>query len=68
MTERKCQVANCNKEGKFFRMSIDANNSTALNGFLCESHYERLLDVVREVINFQLPDAPTIKPKLENHP
>jgi hypothetical protein len=49
-----CSVANCKCEGKHWRISIDSPNSTALNGYLCDKHYEKLLDFIRKLIDFVL--------------
>jgi hypothetical protein len=59
-----CSVVNCKREGKHWRIGIDSPNSTALNGYLCDEHYEKLLDFIRKLIDFVLKEDDESVPKL----
>jgi hypothetical protein len=59
-----CSVSGCKEKGKHWRISIDSPNSTALNGILCDKHYEKLLDFINKLIDFVLREENESVPKL----
>jgi len=52
----RCSVSGCAKEAYHWRISLDCPNSTASNGYLCEVHYNYLLEIIRQVIKMSLRD------------
>jgi hypothetical protein len=49
--KRKCQVQGCKGAAEHWCIELDAPNTTALNGQLCKYHYNRLLQVIHEVLS-----------------
>lgn len=61
-----CTVKGCPNEGFYWRIeSPNMPNSTALNGQLCREHYNKILDIVRQLAVFSLTEK---KQKLPNCP
>ena len=54
----KCSVKGCREEGYIWRIYHDAANSTALNGVYCQTHYNRLLDIIRQIARYSLRGTP----------
>lgn len=64
--KNNCHVRACKNKAYYNRIELDAPNSIVLIGYLCEVHYNRLLDVIRAVINYGLPEKEvTVCPSLE---